>query len=101
MIIANSLNTKSWERIAEGSIKSVQKKTPKAQTRLMSLEDLRLRILAINGMLKKGKMTAATIPRVMNISFKSTSFYFTSSANNVSFNRQTLAAISSETLNSS
>jgi len=60
LMILNTRQTKSFETNPEGAINARHVQTPKAQDRLISLEDFRLIILTMRGIFQKGKMMAAT-----------------------------------------
>lgn len=61
------LNTKSSDIKVAGNIKTRQLSTPKAQNRLISLEDLRLTIRAISEKFHKGKIIPAKSPMIWRI----------------------------------
>jgi hypothetical protein len=66
-IILKTFHTISTETNDDGAIKARQDHTPTAQNILISLEDFRFIILAINGMFQKGKIIAAIRAILLNI----------------------------------
>ena len=64
MTTPKHFKTLSVEIKDEGSIPMTQTQTPVTHSRLMSREDLRLRIFKINGMLQNGMSIAKNIPKV-------------------------------------
>lgn len=58
----NARQTMSGDLTPEGNMSTMQTQTPNAHARLMSFDDLRLTIRIIKGILKNGRITAATNP---------------------------------------